>query len=116
MISGKIKWTPGAALKAGRNSAIAIKGLRQGGEVVLERSNRYVPLEEGTLERSGRVTDDGEKSVAVSYDTPYAVKQHEDLSLRHPNGRSAKYLERALAESRSEITALIAKAIRKGLA
>ena len=30
---------------------------------------------------------------AVSYDTPYAIRQHEDLSYKHDAGRKAKYLE-----------------------
>lgn len=93
----------------------AMKGLRLAGELVLERSRRYVPIEEGTLERSGRVTDNGTDTVAISYDTPYAVKQHEDMTLRHPNGRSAKYLERALAESRNEVAKLIQRAVRTRL-
>ena len=93
----------------------SLQGLRQGGEVVLERSNRLVPLEEGTLERSGRVTDNGRDTVAISYDTLYAVRQHEDMSLRHPNGRSAKYLERALAESRDDVLKLLGASIRKKL-
>lgn len=115
MIAGGFSFKPGPALKAGRRKGLGLKGLRQGGEAVLERSNRYVPLEEGTLERSGRVTDNGVDEVAISYDTRYAVRQHEDLTLRHPNGRSAKYLERALAESRSEIAALIAGEVRKDM-
>lgn len=115
MITGEFHFKAGPALKAGRRKGLGLKGLRRGGEVVLERSNRYVPLEEGTLERSGRVTDDGDSTVAISYDTPYAVRQHEDLTLQHPNGRSAKYLERALAESRSEIAALVAREVQKDM-
>jgi hypothetical protein len=29
----------------------------------------------------------------ISYNSPYAVYQHEDLALNHPNGGEAKYLE-----------------------
>ena len=32
-------------------------------------------------------------SVEVGFATPYAVKIHEDLAMRHPNGGQAKYLE-----------------------
>ena len=35
---------------------------------------------------------------AVAYDTPYAVRQHEDTRLRHDPGRRAKWLERTAQE------------------
>ncbi len=88
------------------------RGLQQAGELVLEASNRLVPLEEGTLERSGRVTTNGQDTVAISYDTPYAVRQHEDLSLRHPNGRQAKFLETAMRQQRAKALAIIARAVK----
>lgn len=64
------------------------------GEHILEESNRIVPLEYGDLQRSGHVDQDGDKT-QVSYSTPYAVVQHENLSYNHAPGRSAKYLEKA---------------------
>ena len=73
----------------------AAEGLFFAGEHILEVSNRHIPIEEGTLQRSGKVTvDKGTLEAAVSYSTPYAVPQHEDLTLRHDPGRTAKYLER----------------------
>lgn len=66
-------------------------------EFGLEESNRIAPIEEGTLIRSGQVSrDDRAGKVAVSYDTPYAVVQHEDTQLRHDQGRQAKFLEDAM--------------------
>ena len=57
-------------------------------------SKEQVPLDEGTLKASCfvSVADDG-KSGAVSYDTPYAVVQHEHTEYAHQRGRKAKYLE-----------------------
>ena len=52
---------------------------------------------------------------AVSYDTPYAVRQHEDLTLRHDAGRKAKYLEDPMNEERQVIAGLIAAQIRRSL-
>ena len=66
--------------------------LRDAGEYVLEQSSREVPHEVGDLQDSGRVTVDGD-TCAISYDTPYAVVQHEDMTFRHDEGRKAKYLE-----------------------
>lgn len=94
----------------------AAKGLTDGCEHWLQRSREVVPIEEGTLERSGVATVDRAELVgAVSYDTPYAVRQHEDLNLRHDPGRTAKYLERPMHEERNTINALIAAAVRRAL-
>lgn len=72
----------------------AERGLTLGAEHLLAKANETVPIEEGTLGRSGRATVDAASlEAAVSYSTPYAVKQHEDLSLRHDDGRTAKWLE-----------------------
>lgn len=66
----------------------------------LEVSGREVPIEEGTLTRSGTVSVDRANGVIqISYDTPYAIVQHEDQSLRHDDGRKAKYLEDPMLQS-----------------
>lgn len=114
MIAAEFEWKPNKRVGKGTRAA-TLKGLRLGGELVLDASNRLVPLDEGTLERSGRVTDNGVDTVAVSYDTPYARRQHEDMNLRHPNGRQAKFLETALGKNRGKIAALIAREVRKAL-
>jgi len=94
----------------------AVQGVRLAGEHVLQVSNGRVPLLEGTLERSGRVSDpeiDGDQIVgAVSYDTPYAVRQHEETDYHHPNGRQAKYLESSVNDTAGVQRAIIAQAIR----
>lgn len=90
------------------------RGLNLAGEHVLGVSNDQVPHEEGTLERSGRVNVDG-LTVAVSYDTPYAIEQHEDLTYRHDPGRNAKFLENAFNSERNTAAQLIATAIRRKL-
>ena len=70
------------------------KGVWMALDHLLSVSKEQVPLDEGTLQFSGAVdvNDDGTEG-SVSYDTPYAVKQHEDQSLSHQRGRKAKYLE-----------------------
>lgn len=73
--------------------------LKIGAEYLLEESNRVVPIEEGTLGRSGAVDVDPVAGLAtISYDTPYARRQHEDLTFRHDPGRKAKYLEGTMKE------------------
>lgn len=92
------------------------RGLRLGAEHVLGVARQRVPLEEGTLERSGVASVDGkELRAAISFDTPYAVVQHEDLELKHDEGRQAKYLESALSSDAETVQALIAAEIRREL-
>lgn len=77
----------------------AASGLSDAAEFLLEEANRTVPIEEGTLARSGTTdVDHGALQAAVAYDTPYAVRQHEDTRLRHNEGRRAKWLESTFKE------------------
>lgn len=57
-------------------------------------SKQQVPLDQGPLKNSCYVdvAEDG-NSGTVSYDTPYAVVQHENTQYQHQRGRKAKYLE-----------------------
>lgn len=89
------------------------RGLLMAAEFVLGESLLIVPLEEATLARSGVTSVDIEKqTAAVSYDTPYAVRQHEELTYRHDPGRSAKYLEKPAVETRRQQSQIIANEIR----
>lgn len=91
-----------------------VTGLRLGAEHVLGESTAHVPIEERTLQDSGRVsTDEAGLRAAVSYDTPYAVVQHEDMSLQHDSGRTAKYLENAFNTQRPVVAQVIATAVRR---
>jgi hypothetical protein len=96
--------------------AAAGRGLAKGVEHVLTESRKVVPIEEGTLERSGVATvDEANLRGAVSYDTPYAVRQHEDLTLRHAEGRKAKYLEDPLNEEAPVVLQLVRAEMRRAL-
>jgi hypothetical protein len=87
-----------------------VEGLALAAEHLLQVSRGRAPLEEGTLERSGVASVDPEgRRAAVSFDTPYAVRQHEDLDLHHDAGRTAKYLEGPAAEQRQTLLELIAR-------
>ncbi|MGA5354047.1 hypothetical protein ACPCJU_16980 [Streptomyces thermodiastaticus] len=94
----------------------AARGVRLALEHLLQVSRERVPIEEGTLERSGTVTvNEADLEGAVSYDAPYAVRQHEDLTLRHDRGRTAKYLEGPLHEENGVMTQMIAAQVRRAL-
>lgn len=76
------------------------RGLWAAMDYLASESKAQVPLDEGTLKMSCAVSvsDDG-KTGCVSYDTPYAVRQHEELSYHHQRGRKAKYLEDPINDS-----------------
>lgn len=75
------------------------EGLELAAEHLLQVSSDRAPHEEGDLARSGEVSkDESMQTVAVSFDRPYAVRQHEDLTLRHDQGKTAKYLENPMTE------------------
>lgn len=94
----------------------AVRGLALAAEHLLQASRLQVPIEEGTLERSGVASvDPASLRAAVSYDTPYAVRQHEDLALSHDDGRKAKYLEDPARDEAETMRALIAAQIRRAL-
>lgn len=101
----------GAALWTNRGRRLASQGLQKALEHTLAKANALVPLEEGTLMRSGKVSVD-QLGGAISYDTPYAVRQHEELTWRHAPGRQAKYLEQPMRTEREEMLRLMAVPLR----
>jgi len=103
---------------------VGMKTLHDGAEAILTESLKEVPLSTGTLARSGTVTDfPSRNEVYVSYNTPYAVRQHEDLGLRHPDprnplstpGRKAKYLEDPFDRLKGKVMELVKRRIKKAL-
>ncbi|MBE0430032.1 MAG: hypothetical protein IBX61_09225 [Thermoleophilia bacterium] len=83
-------------------------------EYVLETANRTVPIEEGTLEKSGGIGKATGKRT-VYYDTPYARRQHEELGYRHDSGRRAKFLEKTMQEEEKAVTEFLRDRIGKVL-
>jgi hypothetical protein len=75
-------------------------GVQDAMEYVLGESAKIVPIEEGSLQDSGRtaVKVDGDQIIgAFGYGTgaaaAYAIPQHERTDYAHDNGRQAKYAE-----------------------
>ncbi|MBP5931826.1 hypothetical protein F3K39_28235 [Streptomyces sp. LBUM 1479] len=108
------RFTPGNAqrLWTTRGRRMASEGLERGLEHVLGESQKIVPLEEGTLRRSGKVVINGLDG-AISYDTVYARRQHEELTWRHLPGRSAKYLEIPMNRERDVVLRLMQVNLRR---
>lgn len=118
-------------------AAAAESGVLAAAEHLLTAAQKRVPVESGRLRDSGQVTPTGGASAAVSFgreddaeltgfdehdrakgtsaSADYAVKQHEDMTLDHPNGGSAKYLEQPMHEEAATIGELLAGSIRKAI-
>jgi hypothetical protein len=92
MSNVRVTWR-GREISAAERKAAA-RAIKSAAEFLLEQSNRTVPHDEGVLQNSGAVDmDEQAVEASVYYDTPYAVVQHEDLTIRHDAGRRAKWLE-----------------------
>ncbi|MCG0062238.1 minor capsid protein [Streptomyces tricolor] len=110
--SFRLRFDSGPATRELRQGAA--RGLYLAAEHVLAEADQVVPLDEAALQRSGTASVDPPSLTAmVSYDTPYAVVQHERLDYRHAPGRQAKYLEGPLNAARAEVAAILAAEIRR---
>ncbi|MCE5322143.1 minor capsid protein [bacterium] len=113
-VSVKLNWYGDQVTREVKEAAA--EGLLLGAEYLLEESNRVVPHNEGTLQRSGETSVDDEKLEAnVSYDTPYAARLHEHPEYKFQNGRIGKWLEVTLKKCESEVAKIIAGPIKRVL-
>lgn len=109
----RMRWE-GNRLGRGRGRRAAEEGLQKALEHLLTEANKLVPLDEGTLERSGRVVRTGMNGM-VTYDTVYARRQHEELTWKHLPGRSAKYLEIPFNRDKDIMLRLMQVSLRRWL-
>ncbi|MFD3717276.1 minor capsid protein [Streptomyces sp. NPDC058674] len=103
----RMRWQGGRLGATTRGRRAAEEGVQKALEHLLAESRKLVPLDEGTLERSGRVVRAGLNGF-VTYDTVYARRQHEELTWKHAPGRSAKYLEKPMNSERDVMLRLMA--------
>jgi hypothetical protein len=136
----KNKWRIKEATKIAEEAAL--KALRTGAEAILTEAIDEAPIDTGTLRRSGTVTvgklPDGarvfeaaeagnemkdafpgkigkEKAVYLSFNTPYARRQHEELDYNHPRGGKAKYLEDPFNRLKKKVVKMAELRIKKAL-
>ena len=72
-----------------------------------------VPYESGHLVGTADVQVVGDEA-SLTYDGPYARRQHEELTWRHETGQ-AKYLEQPMRTEKDTALAIVAKEIRDAL-
>ena len=136
----KNKWRIKEAVKIAEEAGL--KALRTGAEAILTEAIDETPFESGTLRRSGTVTVGGlpdgaqvyeaaesgsdmkdafpgpegkEKAVYISFNTPYARRQHEELGYNHPRGGKAKYLEDPFNRNKKKVLQYAEKQVKKAL-
>lgn len=109
-------WRGAEVVKEYRQAAA--QALTTVAEAELGNANQTCPIEETTLIRSGAVAPATANNLTatISYDTPYAVVQHEDTTFRHDPGRRAKWLELTLREDAAAVGVAIGREMRRRLA
>ncbi len=104
-----------------RMRAGAALGLNRAASALMAESQARVPVDTRDLRRSAATHDATPADLvsAVTYNTPYAVIQHERLDFHHPTdhnpGAQAKYLERPAIEMRQQLGAIVAAEIRRAV-
>ena len=86
--------------------------------LVLAEAKRQVPEELGTLRRSAvKDVDKGGEQITIklSFNTPYALIQHENRNFAHSGGKKAKYLEDPLKQYGPKMGKRIEDAVRQVL-
>ncbi len=134
------RWRTKEAVRIAEQAGI--KALRTGAEAILTEAIDETPIDTGTLRRSGTVTVGGlpdgaqvyaaaeagaemkdafkkeagkEKAIYISFNTPYARRQHEELDYNHPLGGKAKYLETPFNANKKKVLKYADKQIKKAL-
>lgn len=99
----------------------AARAVEETGDELLARANETVPFDTGTLAASGQVdVNPARVTATVSYNTPYAIRQHEDTNLSHPNPLSpnsspngrARWLELTAIENQRDFHTWIATRLK----
>lgn len=107
--------------KAGAEGLQACKqAVSEEAQLIFRDSQKIVPVETGTLRRSGVVEPAKEEGTSVSVTigyggaaSDYALRQHEDLSYKHAQGKQAKYLEEPFRKKAKDVAANIYKRIER---
>lgn len=107
-----MSWNRGVIAKV---NAAAADAVERAAELLQDTSDALVPDLSGELQSTSQVTvERGQAAAAVSYDTDYAPRVHEDLTARHDDG-NAKFLENALYEDPGTYLDVMATGVRRGL-
>jgi hypothetical protein len=89
-------------------------------KMILSRSQQIVPVDTSALKQSGRMlgpqVSPSQIKFRIRYGNQitenYAVRQHEDLTLRHKAGKQAKFLEEPAMQAAGNMALRVANRIK----
>jgi len=110
-MSTTMKWHGDEVIK--KIHEAQVKALRDSVEHLLTEANKTNPYREGTLERSGSTdVDEGAMQASVYYDTPYAIRVHEEPGLHYTDPKARwKWLEMTVKEQTDKVIEYIKKCL-----
>ena len=97
-----------------RIEAAGVAALHEAAEFIGGAADAQTPKDTGALVESRQIEVDDNHAV-ISYNTPYAHRQHEDLTYNHPNGGNAKYLENPMRSDAEVVIEILARSIGRAL-
>lgn len=96
--------------------AAAGQGNTDAASVLRDGAVDRVPRDTNELAESAAVsTENNGLNAAVSFSGDHAAVQHEDMTLEHPGGGEAKFLENAAASERAAMLRAAAGPLRRAL-
>jgi hypothetical protein len=106
---------------AGAKAIPALKqALNEEGQIAFRNSQRIVPVDTGTLRRSGVLLPAKENGTSVEVvmgyggaASAYALRQHENLNYRHREGKQAKYLEEPVMQRKVKLAENIKRRMQR---
>lgn len=102
----------GAAVQSIVQGAI-MEAVESARDELLRKANETIPIDTGMMMQSGQVDSDRDRLHAeVSYSTPYVIRQHEDTTLRHKDGRRARWLELTAREEAPRLAQWVATQVK----
>jgi hypothetical protein len=106
-------WAGGDRLEALLDHVLH-ESAQAGAHALQDAAERIIPTRSSELRASGRVTADGPRA-ALSYDTPYAVIEHQSSYPDHPAPGSRHFVTRPMLENGEEVLAAIGETVDREL-
>jgi hypothetical protein len=80
------------------------------------KAQRDAPVAEGTLRGTMAVEEANpvDLTARVTFSTPYAARQHEEVGWQHPKGGKAKYLEDHVKELAPRYARILGAIVKRG--
>ena len=99
-----------------RSGTVTVGGLPPDSEAIYQASKRKKEGGQRKSHKKAFLEPVGtENAVYISFNTPYARRQHEELDYDHPRGGKAKYLEDPFNRNKDKVIKYVNKKIRKAL-